>query len=210
MKRYVIFANGDYDPGAHNHVQENDVLVAVDGGAEYVLKDGFEPDIVIGDFDSLSKSTRGQIPSEKLLKYPVDKNSTDVELAVDYCVDQGSKDVLVLHAAGGRTDQLLGNYLLFTQEKYSHLNVFFITGNQHMTMIHPDHVWKFQGKRGDGFSIVPFSESVLVKYLTGTKWELADTRLFRGSSLSLSNSFESGSISLMTGAGVCLVVHIHL
>lgn len=208
MKRYVIFANGEYDPSAGKHVRETDHIIAVDGGAEYALYGGFQPEIIIGDFDSLSIKILNQFPREKIIRYPVDKDSTDLELAVDYCVEQGSTELVLLHACGGRLDQMLGNMLLFTRSKYADLNIFIYCENQTVTLVRPDVIRSFRGKPGDGFSIIPLTASVKVKYLKGTKWTLYEQRLEQGKTLSLSNQFQDHQVHLLILSGLCLAVQI--
>lgn len=53
-------------------------LVAADGAADRALEEGVMPDLVIGDFDSLSPSARREIPSERLL-HIAEQDSTDFE-----------------------------------------------------------------------------------------------------------------------------------
>ncbi|MDZ7722705.1 MAG: thiamine diphosphokinase [candidate division KSB1 bacterium] len=208
MNRYVIFANGDYDPPLKDHIDVCDHLVAVDGGAEYAIRDGFQPEMVIGDFDSLVPDILKQFSQNQIIRYPADKDKTDLELAADYCVEHSATDIRILHACGGRMDQFLGNFLLFVQPKYSHLNVEFYCKNQMITILHPHVKKEFVGRRGDGFSIVPLADEVNIDYLNGTKWELKEETIRMGQSLSLSNEFIQISVKLLTRLGVCLVVHI--
>ncbi len=57
-------------------------LVAADGGSDSLLRRGYRPDLVIGDFDSISAEGEAALLAESLLlKYPEDKDYTDGELA---------------------------------------------------------------------------------------------------------------------------------
>jgi thiamine pyrophosphokinase len=48
----VIFANGQLNGLAR--LQPDDLIIAADGGAQHCLKLGIRPQVVIGDFDSVS------------------------------------------------------------------------------------------------------------------------------------------------------------
>lgn len=56
-------------------------LIAVDGGAGAALDAGYMPEAVIGDFDSISRSTRDRIPPARL--FPIrEQDSTDFDKAL--------------------------------------------------------------------------------------------------------------------------------
>lgn len=59
-------------------VEAFDVVIAADGGADTLLRQGYQPDAVIGDFDSISQEARQAIPSNRML-YVNDQDSTDLE-----------------------------------------------------------------------------------------------------------------------------------
>ncbi len=58
-------------------------IAAADGGADYVMRLGLLPDLVIGDFDSIEggRDRRFTAPTETIF-FPVDKYHTDGELAL--------------------------------------------------------------------------------------------------------------------------------
>jgi thiamine pyrophosphokinase len=79
----IIIANGNIarsniDPPADS------IVIAADGGARHCLKLGIKPQVVIGDFDSLTRDELATFEKSgtKLIRYPVDKDETDLELAL--------------------------------------------------------------------------------------------------------------------------------
>ena len=123
MSRAVIFANGLVPEleSARRLIQPGDTLLAADGGTHHALALGLVPSVVIGDLDSLTVDDR-QRTMEKgvhLLQYPADKNQTDLELALDYAIQQGFREILIIGALGGRLDQTLGNLSLLTDPRLS-------------------------------------------------------------------------------------------
>ncbi|MDY3051813.1 MAG: thiamine diphosphokinase [Ndongobacter sp.] len=99
-----------------------DVILCADGGYDYLAALNVEPDIVLGDFDSLSPATRekmlqggspaGSEKRPKLLVYPPEKDDSDLELALRCAVENGVDDCVILGGTGSRFDHSLCNILL--------------------------------------------------------------------------------------------------
>ena len=53
-------------------------IVAADGGANSCISEGFAPDAVIGDFDSISAETRSALPDARFIEVS-DQDTTDFE-----------------------------------------------------------------------------------------------------------------------------------
>lgn len=79
---------------------ENDLIIAADGGYSTLKKLNIKPDLVVGDFDSL-----GSVPeNENIIKHPVKKDDTDTLLAVKIGFNKGYKKFIIHGALGGRLD----------------------------------------------------------------------------------------------------------
>lgn len=89
-----------------------DILIAADGGARHLAAMGLMPDAIVGDMDSLKEDPwEGQSSLIRIL-LPVDKDRSDTEYAVQWALDQGVSQVLLLGAWGGRLDHALANAAL--------------------------------------------------------------------------------------------------
>lgn len=94
-------------------------FVAADGGADGLLRRGFCPDLVIGDFDSLEGGLERRFDaSTDLRTFPCDKSHTDGELALSAAVlhalgKQIPEDEFELYAKFDQCDDLTGVSLLF-------------------------------------------------------------------------------------------------
>ena len=73
-------------PELDTEVKE-DAIIAADGGYRHV--EGKNVIAVIGDLDTLRRIPEGI----KLVKYPVEKNATDGELAIEYAAASGVKEL---------------------------------------------------------------------------------------------------------------------
>ena len=88
------------------------MLIAADGGAEYVHALGLKPHAIIGDMDSLREDPWPEDESIRRVRLSSEKDKCDGELAVDWAFEQGCGKALLLAAWGGRIDQALGNCAL--------------------------------------------------------------------------------------------------
>lgn len=105
--RVLILANGD-PPSPELLDAERaacDLFIAADGAANRLAARGIEPDVVLGDFDSITVDARAELDSDFVLAY--DQDASDLEKAVAFAVQSGATSVVVLGAGGGRFDHAL-------------------------------------------------------------------------------------------------------
>lgn len=194
MKRTVVFSNGELADVSRLRLKKSDLLIGVDGGTKHILS----PDLIIGDFDSLKK-----IPKDvPVIKYPVDKDFTDTELALQYCQKIKAKEVIVVGLLGRRLDHLIAN--LMSLSKY---NFKIIEGNQEI-FICRDKL-NINGKKNDLVSLIPLLGDCQGVTTVGLKWGLQGSTLKVGQSRGVSNVMlgKSARVSLKTGC--LLVVHTY-
>lgn len=97
-----------YEPG--------DYIIGVDSGCQFLYDYDIEPDLILGDFDSIEPSLLNWYKDKgvPMKVFPAIKNETDGELALI----EGKKicDKLLLIGTGGliETDHFLGNIFLLT------------------------------------------------------------------------------------------------
>ena len=82
MKPCVIFCAAGFD-GLLAPIPENALTIAADGGLRHTQSLGLNPDVILGDFDSL-----GYVPEDSRV-FPVEKDDTDAMLAVRLGLQQG-------------------------------------------------------------------------------------------------------------------------
>lgn len=83
----------------------DDLVIAADGGLRHVEMQGITPDLIVGDFDSLGTPPTG----ENVAVYPVEKDDTDVMLALKLGFERGFREFRLLAGTGGRSDHTLAN-----------------------------------------------------------------------------------------------------
>ena len=85
--------------------KDGDLIVAADGGLAYCRECGVEPDVVIGDFDSL-----GYVPHDgEVIKLDPVKDVTDVFAAVNEGLKRGYNRFHLYCCTGGRLSHTISN-----------------------------------------------------------------------------------------------------
>ena len=107
--RYCIFiAAGDISEKYFDELmklQPAPYLTAVDAGYAFLRKKQINPDIALGDFDSLK-----YVPSGETKIFPARKDKTDMMLAIEHAREAGFETVFVLGGFGGkRLDHTIAN-----------------------------------------------------------------------------------------------------
>jgi thiamine pyrophosphokinase len=212
--RAVIFANGPVKNAraAHRAIQEGDLLIAADGGARHCLELGLTPDILIGDFDSLSQNeyTTLQASGMQVIRHPAKKDFTDLELAVRHAVSLGLTEILVIGALGARWDQTIANILLPVNHDLSRIRMRLIDGAQEVTLMRGEDQLTLFGQAGDILSLVPLGGDAQGVTTQGLEYPLDDETLYFGATRGISNVLLNRTATVQLKAGYLLCILIHL
>ena len=82
-----------------------DFVIAADGGLLTINGLGIVPDIILGDFDSLGYVPKG----DNIIRHKVEKDDTDMMLAVEKAIELGYHNITIFGGTGGRTDHTIAN-----------------------------------------------------------------------------------------------------
>ncbi len=96
--------------------------IAIDKGLEYLLRENIEPAILIGDFDSLSDVSL--LLNREYKRYPVKKDDTDTELAIQYAIEHGYDEIDIYGAIGGRIDHFMAMLSILQKYRYVHITLY--------------------------------------------------------------------------------------
>ena len=103
MKRCVIFCAAGFD-GLLEPLGAEDLVIAADGGLAHLQSLGVQPGAILGDFDSL-----GYVPQDSRV-FPVEKDDTDMMLAIRLGLSRGYREFLLYGAVDGpRLDHTIAN-----------------------------------------------------------------------------------------------------
>lgn len=212
-KRCFIVGAGEGYP-IRLHVNNEDMVIAVDGGFRYIKTQKIEPHILIGDFDSL-----GYDPQEKekfssdtkILKYPSEKDDTDMELAIAEGLRAGYEQFYLLGGQGGRVDHTFANIQSMRRLAQSGKKVVLYGMDFHMTVIAND-TFKLQKNLFEEQSEAPlvsvFALSDQAEHVTikGAKYEVEDVTLSADTPLGVSNCYCDEEIQITVGKGTLLIL----
>ena len=116
MRRCFIFAAGTFYGLRERPGQAGDLVIAADAGYQTCLEEGIVPDLLLGDFDSMT-------PPEgfaHIRRLPVEKDDTDTLAALRTGLEAGCREFYLYGGTGGkRLDHTLANLqsLLFLRRR---------------------------------------------------------------------------------------------
>ncbi|NYT03933.1 MAG: thiamine diphosphokinase [Candidatus Methanofastidiosa archaeon] len=164
-----------------------DLILVSDGGYKTAKEMSLDIDALLGDFDSITEEDlkEAQIKGIKTISFPTDKDKTDGELAVDYAISQGSKEIVILGSFKEELDHALGNlFLLFKLDRLG-IKSKLITQKYEIELIKSDK--EYLRKKGHELSLIPVSETVEDLNIEGSKYNLKDVKVEIGQTLTLRN-----------------------
>ena len=92
---------------------EADFSIAADRGLEAFDAAGMEPDMLIGDMDSVSPQVLARYESRLSAdRLNCIKDDTDGEYALNLALEKGATEITLLGALGGRLDHALANLMM--------------------------------------------------------------------------------------------------
>ncbi len=104
--RCVIIGGGDCTPELiESSISENDYVICADSGYDMAVKANINPDLLIGDFDSITCFPQ----NVETITFPVEKDLTDCEAAYNEGVKRGFNNFLLLGGTGGRFEHTFAN-----------------------------------------------------------------------------------------------------
>jgi thiamine pyrophosphokinase len=180
---------------------EAGMVVAADSGFDLAVALGLEPDLVVGDLDSVTRHTElARLPAGRVRRAGRDKALTDAELGLQVLTGQGCKRIIVAGGGGGRFDHQLAVLGLFERDR--RLQVW-LTAGEHMEAI--DGQARFRGQRGCTVSLFPLSGAAEGLSSRGLRWPLDGLCLQRGHA-SVSNVVVADEWQVGVASGRLLVI----
>jgi thiamine pyrophosphokinase len=180
-------------------------VVAADGGAATALVFGYQPDVVVGDLDSIDAASlaelrRRGVPIETHAR---DKNATDGQLAIERALKQRPDGLFLVGFLGGpRLDQALASVLLLSRIETPAV---LLDERNEALLLRPgtESVWRPDA--AEIVSLIPIGGDVDGVRTHGLRWALQDERLTLGDSRGVSNEPVSTEASVSIQHGLLLV-----
>jgi thiamine pyrophosphokinase len=182
-------------------------IICADGGLEKAENLELIPDIIIGDLDSVSEVVLKKYLDMDiaLIKYPAEKDFTDMELAIEHAIEKGFSDIILIGATGSRLDHTTANIMLMEKYYIKGIHIKIIDNNNYIQIITGN--MEIINKKNYFVSIIPVTDLIKVESLQGFKYSLKNVEVKRGSTLCVSNQIitEKGSITLCKGIALVFI-----
>ena len=205
----LIFANGVLDEveWIRPYLAQATAVWAADGGSKHLYRLQRLPDRVIGDMDSLEPElqawlTTHQVPFDQ---HPVEKDETDLELALLLAAEQPEPEIWLFGLLGGRLDQMLANIFLLTHPALAHKQVQLITPTERAWLVREQT--EIVGQVGDLVSLIPLVGDAHGVSTTGMQWQLQAETLHFGQARGVSNRLTAEKATARVQNGLLLCIH---
>ena len=142
----VIIADGEFP--SHKTplgiLKESSSILACDGAADTLVDQGYTPDVILGDLDSLSDQSKIEY-TDHIVETP-DQSQNDLRKALDYAKGNNISDITIIGASGKREDHMIGN--IFSLLDYKDLKIKLYTDTGIFTCIHESqNIESFKGQQ---------------------------------------------------------------
>lgn len=182
------------------------LVICADGGAAHLQKFGVLPHVLLGDFDSISFEDMEYYKSSEveILKFPVEKDMTDTELAVEMAAQRGCKEIILIGALGTRMDHSISN--VFLLKKMLDMGVEGVIADEYneIRLIDKSIELKRDGDRK--VTLLPLSGSVSGVTTKGLYYPLLKATIPIGSTWGVSNEFTGETAGVDIEEGLMLVI----
>lgn len=211
MKVLIISGGHIDDVFALEWLQQNsyDLLIAADSGMNFLYRNGLTPDVIAGDFDSVSDEAYmhfSQMPEIELIRLNPIKDDTDTEFVIREAIRRGAKEITILGGTGTRLDHVIGNIHLLGIGLACGVEIELIDAHNRIRMVDSRITLDKDEQFGKYVSILPFAGSAKGVTLTGFKYPLKDHTIESFCSLGISNEIEDEKATVEVKEGILLMI----
>lgn len=196
--RTLILGGGEIDYNfaeAYLARQKFDSVVCADSGLTAAKKLGLDVSFFMGDFDSVDKDILSEFigmdsggkGDTRFIKYPEEKDYTDLHLVLDWVVGQKPSEIIILGATGGRLDHFIANVNILMLPMQNNIPAYIIDPCNKICLINSSYNIKRSNLWGKYISLCPLTEKVTGVCLYGMKYPLNNAVLKIGESIAVSN-----------------------
>ena len=186
----VVIGGGPVSPRAVIDIAPDATIIAADSGLDHAVAAGLRPTVLVGDLDSISAHGKMWAYAHELEidQHPVDKASTDTELALVRAAATEATDLLVFGAAGERLDHALGTLAALGNPLLGRFETIRLLLDETVIhVIHPGRTVTIDLPKDSSFSLLALHGPCSGVDVTGARWPLANATFDPWSTLGISN-----------------------
>jgi thiamine pyrophosphokinase len=205
VKKCIILANGKSPRKSVIEFLKRknyDMLICADGGANSALKLNLIPDFIIGDLDSVSKTTLAYFKGKSVIKKINRQDDTDVEKCLKFAISKKISEAILVGVTGDRLDHTFCN-LGIVLKFFDKIKLSIIAENSYLSA----YSGSFELKTfpGETISLYGFNQKTKIKS-EGLKYPLENFPLPFGVRESTSNVALSDKVKLKVTGGKIFII----
>jgi len=182
-----------------------DLVIAADGGLQHLRAKNINPDVIIGDFDSLA-----EVPQNyNIIQLPREKDVSDMRAAIDYAWEQHCRVFHIYGGTDGRLDHTLANIQCLADIARKGGRGWLYGEREKITCV-CNGVLEVSGTTGVSspmmISVFSHGDHAEGVTLSGLKYPLKDAILRNTNPIGLSNEFIGGKATISVECGMLVVV----
>ena len=212
-KKIVIISGGELEEEFVLSIlekEENQYVIGVDKGMEFLYSHQILPNYIVGDFDSVKKEIGDSYRNETdvpIREFNPVKDASDTEIAIRLAMTLGAGEILILGATGGRIDHLWANVQSLTIPFKAGINAVIMDRQNKIRLIGGGETHLKKGETyGPYFSVFPLGEEVFAFNIKGAKYPLTNHTLIPYDSLCVSNQFQEDEVTISFLNGIVILM----
>jgi thiamine pyrophosphokinase len=207
-ERVVVIVAGGEPPGpwAFLAVPAGATVIAADSGLDHAVALGLDVAVAVGDFDSASPAAvrAAEARGVRVVRHPVAKDATDLELALGEALALRPDRIVVLAGEGDRLDHLLSLLLLLGAQSLEDVVVDAVVGDARVHVVRSERM--IAGAPGDLVSLLVLHGPAEGVRTEGLEYPLDGETLEPGSSRGVSNVLAGHLARVAVEHGVVLAI----
>lgn len=205
----IIMANGAYNDISSYRwlLEEADIILCADGGANYAYQMGVMPAYIVGDMDSIDPQVREYYLKQgvSFKKYPQHKDFTDTQLILELADELGAQEIVFIGSLGKRLDHTLSNLYCGAELALKGKKIWHYSPDCSVFLINQELI--IEGKTGDRVSVLALSDIARGVYEEGFEYPLENVVLEKWNPYAISNVLNQDKGVIRVHEGLLLVFH---
>ena len=204
MKKYLISIGGGSTSNVLDIENNFDEIIAVDSGIDHLFELSLNPSTLIGDLDSISKSSLDKVKEKgiKIVSFNTKKDQTDFELAIDYLQEPDKSQIFIIGGESGEIDHLISIFLLIPSKSFFE-NIIWLYGDKRIIF---RQKLELNIKKLTKFSVIPLSDLTNLS-IDGAEWNLDNKDIQFGETLTLRNNTNEEQLNIRCDKGVFALIY---
>lgn len=191
-------------------LEENkfETIIAADKGLEALNKINVMPKYIIGDFDSVNKTTLNQYENKNIeITYlKPEKDFTDTHMAIKLAIEKRAKHITIIGATGTRMDHTLANIHALNETLQNNVPTEIINENNRIMLINKK-AKLIKNTNYKYVSIIPLTTKITGLTLKGFKYNIENATINLGESIGVSNEQIEQEALIEIKEGIAILIY---